>query len=108
MAITGKFEADFSSFHSAVQGAEVKLRSFEDSSAKVGTALNRMTESFSGRKVIQDAELMERAFQELASKGIGLTEKELQRMGATAAEAVVKMKAMGIDVPPGIASLATH
>jgi hypothetical protein len=106
MPISGKFEADFAAFHTAVESAEVKLRSFEGSSARVETQLNRMVDSFSGRKVIQEAELMERTFRSLASQGIGLTDAELQRMGATATEAIAKMRAMGIDVPPGLQRIA--
>jgi len=106
MAITGRFIADFSDFQRAVQQAEVSLRSFETGSARVETSLNRMVDSFSGRRVIQDAQLMTDAVERIG--GVSrLTESELRRVSATAQEAADKMTRMGIDVPPGIQQIAT-
>lgn len=105
MPITGTFAADFSAFSSAVDGAEVKLRSFEEGSNKVASSLSRMTESFSGRKVIQDAELMAEVF-ERAGGAAAFTDAELKRMATTGSEAVAKLTALGQDVPPGIQKIA--
>jgi hypothetical protein len=101
---TAHFIADFSKFTDAVKKAEIALKGFEDDANKVGKSLNRMGDQFSGRRVIQDAQLMARAVDEIggASK---LTQAELKRVGATAQEAVAKMKALGIDVPPEIRKL---
>lgn len=100
-----RFTADFTSFVDAVQKAEVELRSFETSTSGVERQLGRMTDSFSGRKVIADAQLMARAVEEVG--GVSkLTETELARIGTTAQEAVAKMRALGIDVPPGILKIA--
>jgi hypothetical protein len=46
VAISAKFEADFVQFNSAVQGAEVKLRSLEVGTTNVGTALSRLPAMF--------------------------------------------------------------
>ena len=107
MAISGKFLADFEAFYSAVQKAEVELRGMETGAGKVGTSLNRMVDNFSGRKVIQDATLMAEAVERIGGTS-KLTEQELERVAATATEAATKMKAMGVDVPPGIAAIATQ
>lgn len=105
MAISGKFQADFASFYDAVQKAEISLRSFESGSTKVESALNRMVDSFSGRKVIQDATLMAKAVEDIG--GVSkLTAAELARIGPVASEAIAKMKAIGVDVPPGIQKVA--
>ena len=65
MAITATFKADFSSFTQAVDKAEVQLRSFETGAGKVGKALGRMTDTFSGRRVIQEATLTARAIEDI-------------------------------------------
>lgn len=107
MAISARFEADFSSFSSAVKNAEVSLKSFESGAGRVETALNRMTDSFSGRKVIQDAQLMVEAVERIGGTS-KLTEAELNKLGSKAQETVAKMKAMGVDVPPALQQIADH
>src|ERR1700741_3815066 len=101
MALTAHFDADFSSFITAVDQATAKLRGFESGAATVEKQLNRMADAFSGQKIISDATLMAKAVEEIggASK---LTATELQRVTATATEAIDKMKRMGIEVPPGL------
>jgi DNA-binding transcriptional regulator YiaG len=105
-AITGKFAADFTPFFAAVQQADASLKDFQAGAGRVGTSLDNMANAFSGKKVLEQAALMEKAFEDLAKQGIGLTTSELQRMGATAQEATEKMRAMGIEVPPGIQKIA--
>lgn len=105
MALSGKLIADFASFYDAVQKAEVSLRSFEGGAGKVETSLNRMVDSFSGRKVITDATLMAEAVERIGGTS-KLTEAELARVSATANEAANKMRAMGVDVPPGLQKIA--
>ncbi len=109
MAITGKFEADFASFLSAVDQADAKLKSFEGDGAKVEKQLTRMGNSLSGTKLIQDAVLMAEAVDRIggASK---LTAEEMARVGSATAEAVAKMRALGVDVPAQLQRVAdaTH
>lgn len=104
MAITGVFSADFTSFYDAVQKAEVQLRSFESGASRVETQLNRVSDSFSGRRVITEATLMSEAISR-AGGVTQLTDAELRRAGATAQEAAEKMKKLGMEVPPGIQSV---
>jgi hypothetical protein len=106
MAMTGKLVGDFSSFKTAVEEATAKLSTFQTGAAGVEKSLNRMVESLSGKKVIQEATLMAEAVERLG--GVSqLTGSELQRVGAQAAEALAKMKAVGItDIPPNLKAIA--
>jgi hypothetical protein len=105
MPITGTFLADFTQFNTAVQGAEVQLRSFESNSSKVASSLSRMTDQFSGRRIIQEATLMAEAIERIGGAA-HLTDAELARVAVTAAEAANKMRAIGQDVPAGLQRLA--
>ncbi len=103
--INAKFQADFSSFYDAVQKAEVHLRSFESGAGRVEKSLDRMVDAFSGRKLVQDATLMAEAVERVGGLS-KLTEKELARVAITAGEAVTKMKALGLEVPPALQQIA--
>ncbi len=104
--LSGKFVADFNSFFAAVEKAEVSLTSFQTKASTVGSSLNKMVDSFSGTKLIQDAGLMAEAFERLGKQGIGLTSTELQRMGTTADAAIAKLRAMGQEIPAGIQKIS--
>lgn len=105
MALTGTFLADFTQFTSAVSKAEVSLKSFEGNAGKVGTALDKASNSLSGVKIVQQATIAAEAVERIG--GVSkLTEKELERLGSTAAEAVAKMRALGHEVPQGIQKIA--
>ena len=105
--LVGKLIADFSPFYEACQKAEVSLKSFETEAERVEKSLSRMTDQFSGRKVIQDATLMAEAIDRIGGT-TKLTEAELARVGNTAAAAVAKMQALGMDVPERLQNLAMH
>lgn len=105
MPIRGTFEADFTAFNSAVQNAQVQLRSFEAGSAKVESTLSRMSDSFSGRKIIQDATLMAEVFQR-SGGAASFTTNELARMGTVGNEALAKMRATGMPIPPQLQAMA--
>jgi len=105
MAVTAKFQADFSSFLDAIDKAELALVDFGKGANKVESSLNRMVDNFSGRKLIQEASLMTIAV-EKAGGVSSLTAKELQTVGAKADEAADKLRRLGIEVPPGMQKLA--
>ncbi len=107
MAITGRFEADFESFYTAVEKAEAKLTDFQSGAGKVENSLNRMVDSFSGRRLIQEATLSAEAIERIGGTS-KLTEDELQKVASKATEAVNKLKAMGVEVPPGIQAVANE
>ncbi len=105
MAVTAKFLADFASFHDAVEKAEVQLKGMETGANKVGTSLNRMVDSLSGRKLVQDATLAAAAVERIGGTS-KLTASELSRVQAQATAAAEKLRAMGQTVPPGIQKIA--
>lgn len=105
MAVTAKFTADFSSFLDAINKAEAELVDFGKGAQNVEAKLNRMVDNFSGRKLIQDVTLMAVAIEQAGGTAL-LTAKELETVGAKAAEAADKMKRLGLEVPPGIQKLA--
>lgn len=100
MALTATFVANFDSFYSAVTRAQVQLRSFEDDAGKVSKAVNRIADSFSGRKIVQEAHIMAAAMVH-AGGMTKLTDAELRRLAGTVGEASEKMRKMGMEVPPG-------
>jgi hypothetical protein len=102
---TAKFEADFSSFLAAIDKAQFKMQDMSAGADKVQKRLDAMTDTFSGRQVIQDASLMTIAIEKLG--GVSkLTADELAKVGAQANAAVEKMHALGYEVPAGLQDLA--
>jgi len=98
MALTAKFQADFTSFYSAVQKAEGHLATFQKDADDVGKSLDKMTDQFSGRDILQQATLMSKAIKDVGGVAV-LTDQELRRLGPTFAEATAKAQKMGVDVP---------
>lgn len=105
MAISGKFLADFESFYSACQKAEVSLQSFETGGAKVEKSLNRLSNAFTGQRTIQDATLMTEAIARVGG-ATTLTAAEQARVNRLVSEAIEKYKALGQQAPPAILALA--
>lgn len=105
MAITGRFDADFSSFVAACHQAELSLKLFDAGTKQVESSLNRMVDNFTGRQVISEATLMVEAVTRIGSPA-RLTREELQRMGAAADEAIEKMNRIGGEVPAKMQALA--
>jgi transposase len=105
--LSGVLGADFASFFDACQKAEVSLTVFESGGAKVEQRLNKVSDAFSGKKIIQEATLIAEIFQR-AGGAATFTAKELERMGAVGAEAAAKLRALGQDVPPGIQRIAAE
>jgi hypothetical protein len=101
VAVTAKFQADFSAFTDAVNKAEVKLREFETGSGKVEKALGRLAVSFSGEKVIKEANLMVKVIGDIENVS-KLTDAELKRVNATVTEAVAKYAALGQTAPKAV------
>jgi hypothetical protein len=105
MPVSAKFAADFSSFQAAVQKAEVSLKSFETGAGSVEKALNRMTNGFTGVKVIQDASLLAKSVEAIGGAS-RLTEAEQRRVNATVSEALAKYQALGQTAPAHLHQLA--
>jgi hypothetical protein len=106
LAISARFTADFASFYQAVQKAEVSLKSFETGAGKVEKTLNRMGDSFSGVKIIQDATLAEKAIEKIGG-ATKLTAAEQERANKLVTEAIAKYQALGLVAPKALTDLAT-
>jgi hypothetical protein len=104
VAVTARFLADFTSFNAAVSKAEVKLVEFTSGASRVEKALSRMTDSFSGRKILQEATLAAKAVESIGGAA-KLTEAEQKRLNATVTEALAKYKALGLEAPKSIKDL---
>jgi len=104
MALQGRFDADFSTFFAACRQAEVSLKGFDAGSRQVESSLNRMVDSFTGREVITQANLMAEAVGRIGGPA-RLSQTELARVGAVASEAADKFRRWGQEVPPNIARL---
>jgi hypothetical protein len=102
---TARFEADFSSFISAINSAQVAMVDMGKGADTVEARLNAMVDTFSGRELIQEASLMTIAIEKIGGVA-ALTGDELTTVGDKAAEAVDKLHALGTDVPEGLQKLA--
>jgi len=105
MALSATFTANFASFYDAVDKADVKLKDFGQGADKVGGRLQKLSDSFSGGKIIQDATLMAKAVEKVGGVS-ALTEKELAKLGGTVNEAVEKMNKLGMEVPKNLQAIA--
>lgn len=106
MTVQATFAADFTQFDAAVQTAALKLKTFQTGTASVEKSLARMTDGFTGRKLIQDATLAAEAISRIGGTS-KLTQSELERVSAMAKDAADKLRAMGQEVPPKIQALAS-
>src|SRR3954469_9996226 len=105
MAITGKFLADFSDFHTEVQKAEVRFKAFQTSGKDAADQLTKTAVAFSGRQIINDATLAAAAIDKLG--GVSkLTASEQTRANATVTEALEKYRALGQAAPAALQHLA--
>lgn len=105
MAVSAKFLADFSQFSQAVEKAELKLTGLRSESGRVEKQLQRMGDSFSGKKIFADAELASKAVQGLG--GVSkLTAGEQSRLNGIVTEAISKYKAMGLEAPKHLTAVA--
>jgi len=98
MPITATFVADFKSFYDAVQQSTVKLKDFQSNAEAVAQKVDKVANAFSGRKLVQDAEIMTKAIQEIGG-ATALTAKEQASVNAKLAEAIEKYKALGQVAP---------
>src|SRR5262249_6060457 len=97
-AVTGKLQADFSSFVDQTKKAVVSLDGLDKTGNQVAARLTRMAESFSGGKIIQQAQVAVEALNRTGD-ATTLTEKEQQKLNALVTEAIAKYQALGKEAP---------
>lgn len=103
--LTGTFLANFQSFYTAVEKAQVHLKGMETDAHKVGKSLDRMVDGFAGRKLVQEATLVTEAVR-LIGGASKLTEAEQAKVNRTVTEAIAKYHALGQSAPPAMLALA--
>ena len=105
MGMTGRFDANFSSFYDAVEKAVVELKGFDAATGQVESSLSRMVDNFSGRKIISEATLLAKALDDVG--GVAkLTNAELAKIGPTMSEGAEKLRLYGQEVPASIQKYA--
>lgn len=104
MAITATFQADFTSWKTAVDAAHTQLRGFQTGASQVENSLKRVADSFSGRKILSEASLAVKAIGDMG--GVAkLTETEQRRLNTTLTEALAKYRALGQTAPKAMTDL---
>jgi hypothetical protein len=103
--LTGIFNADFTSFTKACEQAEVSLKGFETGAGKTAVAIDKIADSLSGQKIVQQAIMATTAIEQIGGAAM-LTTDELLKMGGIAQQAVDKLTAIGETVPPQVQNLA--
>jgi len=105
MGVNANFVAEFSTFLSAINAADVALADFGKGADTVGKKLNDMVDKFSGRQIIQQANELVIAIDKV--HGVtALTTNEQIKLNATLQEAIAKYQAIGETVPPEMQKLA--
>ena len=102
---TAHFQADFTQWNAALKDAQEKLKSFEVAAGNVGPQLKRAFSTFSGEKLIREANLAVAAVTKLGG-ATKLTATEQARLNATLTEAIAKYKALGQVAPKEMQDLA--
>src|SRR5580765_5030766 len=99
MGVNANVVADFSTFLSAIEAADVKLADFGKGADTVTPKLNNMVDKFSGRALIQQANELVVAIDKVGG-ATALTTSEQAKLNATLTEAIEKYHVIGEEVPP--------
>jgi hypothetical protein len=105
MGVNANFIADFSTFLSAINAADVAMADFGKGADTVATKLNNMVDKWSGRGIIQQANELVVAIDKVGG-ATALTTTEQAKLNATLTEAIAKYTAIGEKVPPDMQKLA--
>lgn len=105
MGVKATFAADFSSFTKAVREAEVTLGELEVGANQVQRQLTRIGDSFTGSKLIQEANLTVKAIDSIGG-ATKLTADEQRKVNTLVTEAIAKYNALGQSAPPEMLALA--
>lgn len=98
------FLADFDNFTSAVKKAELDLKGMETGAQKVQDKFNAVADSFSGRKIVQDANLVTEAIGRMGGAS-QLTEREQAKVNRAVSEAIEKYRVLGQQAPQAMIDL---
>lgn len=104
MALGATFAADFSQVERGARGASTQFKSMELSAVAAQRQINRIGDSFTGRKIITEANLATKAVEDIGG-ATRLTAKEQMALSATVDEALAKYKALGQQAPAELEKL---
>jgi hypothetical protein len=105
MSMQAKMIADFAQFDYSCKQSVSELDKLMGKASTVGQSLDKMTASFSGAKVIQDANLMTEAVFRIGGAST-LTAAEQAKVNRVVTEAIAKYAALGQTAPPAMIALA--
>ena len=105
MGVNADFHASFGSFLQALSEADKAVADFGGNAEEVGKKLDRMTDRWSGQKIVQDANALVKVVNDLGG-ATTLTEKEQSKLNASLTEAIAKYHAIGVEVPAEMQKLA--
>lgn len=97
-------EANAAKLDSEFAKATVTVGNFDKFTANAGRSLTRMVESFSGARIVAEAQKMAAAVEQVGGVS-ALTERELRRVQASVDAAADKLTRLGVAVPPAIANV---
>ncbi len=105
MPITATFQADFTKWNQALKDATKTFQPLEVAAKGVNKQLADMAKSFSGEKIIRQAQLATAAIGDI-SNATKLTKKEQASLNSTLTEAIAKYRALGEKAPADMLALA--
>lgn len=105
MALKANFEANFNKLYTALDEAEVRFKSTALEGTKLQSAIDKIGDKWSGRKVIEDAALMAASIEKIGGASV-LTAAEARRVNATLNEALEKANKTGIEASAAMKKLA--
>jgi len=102
--VTGKLQADFSSFVEAVKQSAVSLDKLNAAGSNVEQRLQKVSESFAGKNIINQATLAVEAVNRIGDATM-LTEKEQKKLNDLLTEAIAKYNLLGKEAPADMVAL---
>lgn len=107
MAVTAKFQADFSDFLRKAQQASGSLEDLQKAAGSTTSTVQRLAKSFSGESLIRNAVDSVEAVKMLGGTAT-LTEAEMKKLGAQLEQASQKMQRMGVVVPDAMRAMQSE
>ena len=107
MAVTAKFQADFSDFLRAVKAADGSLEALQSAAGSTTSSVQRLANSFSGETLIRRATDAVESIKLIG--GVSkLSDSEVSKLSAEMERAIDKMQRMGVAVPTTVGALRSE
>ena len=107
MAVTAKFQADFSDFLRAVKAADGSLEALQSAAGSTTSSVQRLANSFSGETLIRRATDAVESIKLIG--GVSkLSDSEVGKLSAEMERAIDKMQRMGVAVPTTVGALRSE